>query len=177
MPQSPLAALFAGHVRARRESFGWSAQDLADRCEASGSRINRDVIASIETGRRQDVTLDEAACLAYVFANNVQGTDSDGDGGDAVGDWLVNMLAAAVMTAGTDDLPPDLAWLRSPASWLAPAPPPDSAAEFVGLTSRLHALVRDRLRIRWADLPDDLTWADVPKDLTWADLAAPNSEA
>ncbi|MEV0282454.1 helix-turn-helix transcriptional regulator, partial [Streptomyces sp. NPDC050610] len=47
----------AGEVRRRRKEKGWSAQDLADRCERLGHPIPRNVIANMESGRRASLPL------------------------------------------------------------------------------------------------------------------------
>jgi transcriptional regulator with XRE-family HTH domain len=58
----------ARRVRDLRRRRGWSAQDLAERCEAAGvPELTRSLIANIETGRRRGVTLEEAMTLAYVL--------------------------------------------------------------------------------------------------------------
>lgn len=51
-----------------RRDRGWTAADLGDRCAAAGfPALNRSVIANIETGRRNYVSVDELIALAYVF--------------------------------------------------------------------------------------------------------------
>ncbi|MDT6984469.1 helix-turn-helix domain-containing protein [Streptomyces lusitanus] len=57
-------ATVAGEVRRRRKELGWSAQDLADRCEEIGYPIPRNVIANMESGRRAGLPLVEVMVLA-----------------------------------------------------------------------------------------------------------------
>ncbi|MEV7271593.1 helix-turn-helix domain-containing protein [Streptomyces bacillaris] len=57
-------ATVAGEVRRRRKELRWSAQDLADRCEAIGYPIPRNVIANMESGRRAVLPLVEVMVLA-----------------------------------------------------------------------------------------------------------------
>ncbi|MGV9687802.1 helix-turn-helix domain-containing protein [Streptomyces sp. NPDC003444] len=54
----------AGEVRRRRKEMGWSAQDLADRCEELGHPIPRNVIANMESGRRAVLPLVDVIVLA-----------------------------------------------------------------------------------------------------------------
>ncbi|AWL38990.1 MULTISPECIES: helix-turn-helix domain-containing protein [unclassified Streptomyces] len=54
----------AGEVRRRRKEMGWSAQDLADRCEGLGHPIPRNVIANMESGRRAGLPLVDVIVLA-----------------------------------------------------------------------------------------------------------------
>ncbi|MGW3653809.1 helix-turn-helix domain-containing protein [Streptomyces sp. NPDC000878] len=57
-------ATVAGEVRRRRKELGWSAQDLADKCEDIGYPIPRNVIANMESGRRASLALVEVMVLA-----------------------------------------------------------------------------------------------------------------
>ncbi|MFJ7198027.1 MULTISPECIES: helix-turn-helix domain-containing protein [unclassified Streptomyces] len=54
----------AGEVRRRRKEMGWSAQELADRCEDLGHPIPRNVIANMESGRRAGLPLVDVIVLA-----------------------------------------------------------------------------------------------------------------
>ncbi|MFF8491570.1 helix-turn-helix domain-containing protein [Streptomyces albidoflavus] len=54
----------AGEVRRRRRELGWSAQDLAERCEEIGHPIPRNVIANMESGRRSNLPLVDVMILA-----------------------------------------------------------------------------------------------------------------
>lgn len=54
----------AGEVRRRRKELGWSAQDLADRCEELGHHIPRNVLANMESGRRASLPLVDVIVLA-----------------------------------------------------------------------------------------------------------------
>ncbi len=54
----------AREVRRRRKEMKWSAQELADRCEAIGFPIPRNVIANMESGRRAVLPLVEVMVLA-----------------------------------------------------------------------------------------------------------------
>ncbi|GES30979.1 helix-turn-helix transcriptional regulator [Streptomyces angustmyceticus] len=57
-------ATVAGEVRRRRRELGWSAQDLADKCEEIGHPIPRNVIANMESGRRSNLPLVDVMVLA-----------------------------------------------------------------------------------------------------------------
>ncbi|MEV5938708.1 helix-turn-helix transcriptional regulator [Streptomyces sp. NPDC051994] len=57
-------ATVAAEVRRRRKGLGWSAQDLADRCEEIGHPIPRNVIANMESGRRSTLPLVDVMVLA-----------------------------------------------------------------------------------------------------------------
>ncbi|WBO65324.1 helix-turn-helix domain-containing protein [Streptomyces camelliae] len=59
-----IKANVAGEVRRRRKEMGWSAQDLADRCEQLGHPIPRNVIANMESGRRANLPLVDVMALA-----------------------------------------------------------------------------------------------------------------
>ncbi|MFJ2432509.1 helix-turn-helix domain-containing protein [Streptomyces anulatus] len=59
-----IKATVAGEVRRRRKGRGWSAQDLADRCEELGHPIPRNVIANMESGRRASLPLVDVMVLA-----------------------------------------------------------------------------------------------------------------
>lgn len=166
-PQNPLTARFARQLRERREAVGLSAHDLAARCAAVGSeRINREVIANIETGRRQDVTLDEAACLAHVLHAAQAGSPTAG--ADV---WLVSLLADAAQDE-TPTLPQCPDWMNEPTDWLGPAEP-HSPRELAKLAATLERLVRALLRGKsWHEIPAELTWADLQRSaVTYADLA------
>ena len=57
-------ATVAAEVRRRRKEMGWSAQDLADKCEQIGHPIPRNVIANMESGRRANLPLVDVMVLA-----------------------------------------------------------------------------------------------------------------
>ncbi len=59
-----IKANVAGEVRRRRKEMGWSAQELADRCEQLGHPIPRNVIANMESGRRANLPLVDVMILA-----------------------------------------------------------------------------------------------------------------
>ncbi|EKX62611.1 helix-turn-helix domain-containing protein [Streptomyces ipomoeae] len=59
-----IKANVASEVRRRRKEMGWSAQDLADRCEQLGHPIPRNVIANMESGRRANLPLVDVMVLA-----------------------------------------------------------------------------------------------------------------
>ncbi|WP_269855186.1 helix-turn-helix domain-containing protein [Streptomyces sp. RPT161] len=59
-----IKANVAGEVRRRRKEMGWSAQDLADKCEQLGHPIPRNVIANMESGRRANLPLVDVMVLA-----------------------------------------------------------------------------------------------------------------
>ncbi|MEU7045992.1 helix-turn-helix transcriptional regulator [Streptomyces varsoviensis] len=56
-------ATVAAEVRRRRKELGWSAQDLADKCEEIGHPIPRNVIANMESGRRSNLPLVDVIVL------------------------------------------------------------------------------------------------------------------
>ncbi|QEU93356.1 helix-turn-helix domain-containing protein [Streptomyces kanamyceticus] len=60
-------AAVAGEVRRRRKELRWSAQDLADKCEAIGHPIPRNVIANMESGRRSNLPLVDVMVLAQAL--------------------------------------------------------------------------------------------------------------
>ncbi|MFD4256439.1 helix-turn-helix domain-containing protein [Streptomyces sp. NPDC058534] len=57
-------ATVASEVCRRRRELGWSAQDLADKCEVIGHPIPRNVIANMESGRRSTLPLVDVIVLA-----------------------------------------------------------------------------------------------------------------
>ncbi|MGW2020872.1 helix-turn-helix domain-containing protein [Streptomyces decoyicus] len=57
-------ATVADEVRRRRKELGWSAQDLADKCEEIGHSIPRNVIANMESRRRSNLPLVDVMVLA-----------------------------------------------------------------------------------------------------------------
>ncbi|MFC5245925.1 helix-turn-helix domain-containing protein [Streptomyces nigrescens] len=57
-------ATVADEVRRRRKELGWSAKDLADKCEEIGHPIPRNVIANMESGRRSNLPLVDVMVLA-----------------------------------------------------------------------------------------------------------------
>jgi transcriptional regulator with XRE-family HTH domain len=59
-----IRANVAGEVRRRRKELGWSAQELAERCEQLGHPIPRNVIANMESGRRANLPLVDVMVLA-----------------------------------------------------------------------------------------------------------------
>jgi len=64
---APVQAL-ARRVREVRTVRGWSAQELAQRCDALGMpALDRSTIANIESGRRQRVGVDELLVLALAL--------------------------------------------------------------------------------------------------------------
>lgn len=66
-PVTPGQAV-ARRLREVRRVRGWSAQDLADRCEALGvPSLDRSTVANIENGRRQRVGVDELLVLALAL--------------------------------------------------------------------------------------------------------------
>jgi len=76
VPQRMLPAVSSAQVARRvaqlRRDRGLSAAQLADRTMAAGAPgLNRSVLANIETGRRNFVTVDEVAVLARVLETHV----------------------------------------------------------------------------------------------------------
>ena len=134
--QSPLAAGFANQVKLRRRALGLSARELAERCAAAGyPSLKREAISNIEVGRRQDVTLDEAACLAYVLGQLEESrgwTFPDASGTVPASskarvtylDWMVKNSVPMPRQIGD----PARAWLADEFSWLR-IEPSDSAIQ------------------------------------------------
>lgn len=60
-------ATVAAEVRRRRKELGWSAQDLADKCEEMGHPIPRNVIANMESRRRSNLPLVDVMVLAQAL--------------------------------------------------------------------------------------------------------------
>lgn len=59
--------VIAQRVRELRTGRGWSAQRLADELTKRGVSWDRSIVANLETGRRQTVTVEEWLALAYVL--------------------------------------------------------------------------------------------------------------
>jgi hypothetical protein len=57
----------AGQVRHLRHRRGWSASDLAAKMTDAGFPWDRSLVSRLETGARENVTLDEVLALAYVL--------------------------------------------------------------------------------------------------------------
>ena len=88
-------------------SLGLTAQDVADRCaEAGHPDITRGLLANIETGRRRDVTLDQAVVLAYVLETPLTAMLSMA-AGDLDDEWAPLVRVGSVKWS---DLPRDLTW-------------------------------------------------------------------
>lgn len=62
-----LSAVAAGNVRAWREEQGWSQTRLAEAVQALGVSMNRSIVANIESGRRDQITLEELAGFAQAL--------------------------------------------------------------------------------------------------------------
>lgn len=60
--------IVAKRVRQLRDKYGWSARELARRCEeAGGPKLDQSVISNLELGRRGSVSIDEVLVLALVL--------------------------------------------------------------------------------------------------------------
>jgi transcriptional regulator with XRE-family HTH domain len=59
-----LVTLIAGEIRRYRGLRGMSAQDLADRCGELGFKVHRSVLANLENGRRESVSVMELLVIA-----------------------------------------------------------------------------------------------------------------
>jgi transcriptional regulator with XRE-family HTH domain len=59
-----LVRVVAGEIKRHRERFNWSAQRLADETAKLGHPIQRSVLANLESGRRETVTVPELLILA-----------------------------------------------------------------------------------------------------------------
>lgn len=62
--QERFTRFIAGEVRRHRQAQKMSAQQLADRCEELGLEMPRSVIANLENGRRESVSVAELLILA-----------------------------------------------------------------------------------------------------------------
>ncbi len=62
--EARLTAVVADQVRYWRTRRGWSAQDVADRCEALGYRVPRSTLTNLENKRRGTITLAELLTVA-----------------------------------------------------------------------------------------------------------------
>lgn len=65
--QEPETAQVAQHVRELRNARRWSAQRLADELSKNGADWNRQVIAKLETGRRESISVGELMTLCAVL--------------------------------------------------------------------------------------------------------------
>lgn len=96
----PVCMVVAQNVRDLRKARRWSARIVAERCAAAGaSGLGRGTIASLETGGRASVTVDEVAVLAAVLDVSVpELLGMDVDHGRGVGvravDFAVELLDA-----------------------------------------------------------------------------------
>jgi len=59
-----VVATVAREVRRRREELGWSQHQLADACQDAGYAIPRNIIANLESGRRESLQVIELLILA-----------------------------------------------------------------------------------------------------------------
>lgn len=64
---SAITAQMGQLLQSARKSAGVSAQRLADLCTTAGTPITRNVIASIESGRRASIGVDELLTIAHVL--------------------------------------------------------------------------------------------------------------
>ena len=62
-----LVKVIAGEVRRRRVACGMSAQQLADACDKIGYPIPRSVLANLESGRRETISVPELLVLAHAL--------------------------------------------------------------------------------------------------------------
>ncbi len=91
-----------------REAREWSARELAEACKAAGyGHMTRDVIASIEMGRRIDITVDELAVLTHVLGA------ADPEASSPTASILLADAGLAAARAGGPR------WLAEPDVWLA----------------------------------------------------------
>lgn len=65
--QSEFTRTAIANIKEMRLERGLSAQDMANLLAERGSSLTRSIIANLETGRRQDITITEAMDLAAVF--------------------------------------------------------------------------------------------------------------
>lgn len=64
---SRLVRLIAGEIKRCRDDRGMSGQQLADACESLGHPVPRSVIANLESGRRETITVPELFVLAQAL--------------------------------------------------------------------------------------------------------------
>lgn len=61
--------VIARRVREYRMKHGWSARELGERCAAAGlPKWERNLVANLENGRRENVSIEEVLVLAYVLS-------------------------------------------------------------------------------------------------------------
>jgi transcriptional regulator with XRE-family HTH domain len=71
--QNAVTREVVGRIRKLRKERKVSAQKLADRCQDLGFQVPRMVIANLESGRRDSITVDELATLASALQVPVAG--------------------------------------------------------------------------------------------------------
>ena len=62
-----LTQCIAWQIRRRRKAIGWSARDLSAACDGYGYNIPRTVIADLENGRRQSISVPELLTLSWAL--------------------------------------------------------------------------------------------------------------
>lgn len=60
--------VIAQRMKELRRRHGWSAEDLAEHMRTAGVPWKREIVANLENGRRQSVTVEEWLTLAYVLS-------------------------------------------------------------------------------------------------------------
>lgn len=63
----PIAARVANRMRSLRGARQWSAERLAEEMSAMGVDWNRGIVSKLETGRRENVTVDELVALGSLL--------------------------------------------------------------------------------------------------------------
>jgi Arc/MetJ-type ribon-helix-helix transcriptional regulator len=138
-------------VRQLRERRGWSAHRLAERCRELGlDELTRDVITSVEVGRRKAVTVDQLLGLALAL--------------DVSPVHLLVEDAGAPRTVGKVTVASPLAWvagLRPEPSdtevWSTTHPDPFIPAAFALVRRRLADVLRDEM--------DELLGAELAREV------------
>lgn len=96
----PIAARVADRMRSLRGARGWTAQHLADAMTAAGVGWNRGVVTKLETGRRENITVDELVALAALFGVSpmelIGAEEPKGSGSWTETARLVRVIAAAL---------------------------------------------------------------------------------
>lgn len=96
----PIAGRAAGRMRSLRGARGWTAQRLADEMTTAGIDWNRGVVTKLETGRRENITVDELVALAALFGVSpmelIGAEEPKGSGSWTETARLVRAIAAAL---------------------------------------------------------------------------------
>ena len=90
----------AQRVRELRDARGWSARALSEELERAGHpQLNRSTVASIESGRRSYVTVDELFAFAEVLGTTPMALAGDEDPAEKFEEVLEFLYKAATLLA------------------------------------------------------------------------------